>query len=43
MNKLPADQLKYTAVSGIAGGAVNAAILGGHAVGNESGAADRMA
>ena len=39
LNKVPADQLRYSAVSGIAGGAVNAAIMGGHAVGDEAAAA----
>ena len=32
----------YSAVTGIAGGAVNAAILGSYPVGNELSAADRM-
>lgn len=39
---LGAEQTAYTAVSGISGGAVNAAILGSYAVGQEAEAAERM-
>jgi predicted acylesterase/phospholipase RssA len=42
VNNLPADQVKYHAVSGISGGAVNAAIMGAFAPGQEKEAADRM-
>jgi len=42
LSKLPADQLRYNAVSGISGGAVNAAILGVHEKGDESTAASKM-
>lgn len=42
LGKLPADQLKYQVVTGISGGAVNAAILGQHIPGNETGATDVM-
>lgn len=35
LSKLPADQLKYTTVSGNTGGAVNAVILASHPEGNE--------
>ena len=37
-----ADQTAYTAVSGVSGGAVNAAILGSYSVGEEALAAQRM-
>jgi len=39
---LGSDLTAYSAVSGVAGGAVNAAILGSFAVGQEAEAADRM-
>lgn len=39
---LGADQTAYSSVSGVSGGAVNAAILGSYAVGQEAEAADRM-
>jgi predicted acylesterase/phospholipase RssA len=39
---LGADQTAYSAVSGVAGGAVNAAILGSYPVGQEADAAERM-
>lgn len=42
MQALGADQTAYTAVSGVSGGAVNAAILGSFPVGEEDEAADRM-
>lgn len=37
-----ADEMAYQAVSGVSGGAVNAAILASYEVGQESAAADRM-
>lgn len=39
---LTADETAYTAVSGVSGGGVNAALLGSYAVGQEASAADRM-
>jgi predicted acylesterase/phospholipase RssA len=42
LSKLPADQINYQIVTGVAGGAVNAAIMGQHAHGNETGAIDEM-
>lgn len=36
------SEIAYSAISGISGGAVNAAILGSFAPGQESSAADRM-
>ena len=42
LSKVPSDLMKYQTVTGISGGAVNAAILGQHAQGNETGAVDEM-
>ena len=42
MQSLGANQTAYSAVSGVAGGAVNAAILGSYPVGQEADAAERM-
>lgn len=42
MQSLGADQTAYSAVSGVAGGAINAAILGSYPVGQEADAAERM-
>lgn len=42
VSRLPGDQVKYHAVSGVAGGAVNAAILGGYTKGQEADAINRM-
>lgn len=42
LSKVPIEQMKYQAVTGIAGGAVNAAILGQHKPGEESSAAEAM-
>ena len=39
---LPADQVAYQAISGVSGGAVNAAILANYPAGQEATAADRM-
>ena len=39
---LPAAEMAYQAISGVAGGAVNAAILANYAAGEEATAADRM-
>lgn len=42
LQQLDKSETAYSAVSGVSGGGVNAAILGSYAVGNESAAADRM-
>lgn len=42
LSKLPADQLRYQAVTGVAGGAVNAVYLGQTAVGSEQDAVTKM-
>lgn len=42
ISKLPAEEVQYTSVTGISGGAVNAAILSSFAKGEESAAVDRM-
>ena len=42
MQSLSANETSYSAVSGTAGGAVNAAILESYSVGQEADAAERM-
>ena len=42
MQSLGANQTAYSAVSGVAGGAINAAILGSYSVGQEADATERM-
>lgn len=42
LSKLPAEQLRYQTVTGVAGGAVNAAYLGQAAPGQEAAAVDKM-
>jgi predicted acylesterase/phospholipase RssA len=42
LQKVPAEQMRYGAVSGISGGAVNAVFLANEEKGNEQAAADKM-
>lgn len=42
MKKLPAEQAQYHAVSGVAGGAVNAVLLASQPSGSEQTAAEQM-